>query len=77
MSLTIEEKIDRYGTFRLDAEEYKLLTRFESGHGCAIKKQGTSGGKTTICFTPTGIACFATAKCACGAELSLTDMESI
>lgn len=74
--MDIAEKVKRYGSFQMTEDEYRVRERFEKGHGCSIKHEGATGGKTTISFTPTGIGTYVSVTCACGAKLDLTDDDN-
>jgi hypothetical protein len=55
----------------------------ETGHVCSLKREngngkyaGAIGGHLSYSFTPTSIGEIVTVKCACGAELDVTDYDS-
>jgi hypothetical protein len=62
--------------FSLDEDQMIKANNWRGAHDCPITNEGAIGGKTTYCFTPTGIGTVTVVKCACGKEINLTDYES-
>jgi len=63
--------------FRMDNKELQDWKE-EHNKTCPFAdpmKQGAIGGRFTYCFTPTGLGCIKTIKCACGEEFDLTHSE--
>jgi len=68
--------------FSLTDEQCKLARDFEKNHKCPIKLDvfghknfGAIGGGFTYSFTPTGLGDIEVVRCACGAELCLTNTD--
>ena len=72
--------------FELTEKEYQKYTEWADTHECKfrIKKEwmskpmryvGPIGGEDTFCFTPTGLGTAVKVKCACGAEINLTNYD--
>ena len=72
--------------FELTEKEYQKYLEWADTHECKfrIKKEwmskslryvGAIGGADTFCFTPTGLGTAVKVKCACGAEINLTNYD--
>jgi len=68
--------------FELTDAQWIQASEFSRNHKCPIeldefgyKKMGAIGGGLTFCFTPTGLGNIEVVKCACGAELNLTEFD--
>lgn len=75
---------ERSLVFSLDAGQLSKLDIFKNEHGCKLsndsitgrKKVGAIGGQYTYSFTNTTIGTVAKVRCACGAEIDLSDYEN-
>lgn len=56
-------------------EHDQVCPHFDDGKS-PISKSGDIGGRLTFSFTPTSLGVVTVVKCACGAEVNLTDYES-
>ncbi len=70
--------------FELDERQEERLAEFRDKHPCAIldhsrmpgvNMTGAIGGQYTYLFTPTSIGVVVRVKCACGAEIDLSNYE--
>ena len=67
--------------FELTEEQQKKYEEWASTHECPYRTQGelryvgAIGGADAFCFTPTGLGIITVVKCACGAEINLTDYD--
>ena len=67
--------------FQLTDEQVKKLRKWQDTHKCKFRVKGGTlryvgsfGGEDTFCFTPTSIGgMFTVVRCACGAEVDLTE----
>lgn len=62
--------------FELNEDEIKRYAAWVEIHDKTCRffhNQGAIGGRTTFCFTITGIGVIVTVRCACDAECDLTD----
>ena len=64
--------------FELDDKQINELQEWREEHDrkCKFSKPdscGAIGGRFTYCFTPTGLGVLTSVRCACGAEVNLTD----
>ena len=61
----------------LNKDELEAFHIWNNSHKCwATEDSGTTGGRLTYCFIPTGIGVVKVIKCACGEEINVTDYES-
>jgi hypothetical protein len=71
-------------SFTVDARQEALIGAWESEHACGLpadpifggKQIGAIGGVVSYRFTPTSLGVAVVAKCACGAEINVTDFDS-
>lgn len=64
--------------FELDEVEHIKYREWRREHDKTCKNKygvGAIGGRTTFCFTPTGLGNIVVVKCACGEEINLTDVS--
>ena len=72
--------------FELTEEELKKYKEWADTHECKFRTQpswahkplryvGDIGGEDEFCFTPTGLGVITKVKCACGAEINLTNYD--
>lgn len=67
--------------FELTEEQQKKYKEWAATHECPYRTRGewryvgAIGGEDTFCFTPTGLGKIIKVKCACGAEIDLTDYD--
>ena len=67
--------------FELTEEQQKKYKEWADTHECPYRTQdelryvGAIGGADVFCFTPTGLGVITKVKCACGAEIDLTDYD--
>ena len=73
MKLLIAKKIWNYS---LDKDQKIKYEEFK-GHNCDFGYEGAIGGKYTVSFNETNLGHIATAKCACGKEVDLTDYSAL
>lgn len=72
--------------FTLDKDGLTKLSTFLDNHNKTCKyyddgtslesKSGAIGGRLTYAFTPTSLGVITVIKCACGAEVNVTDFDS-
>ena len=67
--------------FDVSPEETKAYRDWKKKHDKTCKfadpmKGGAIGGRLTYKFTPTGLGCLFSVKCACGAEEDFTDVDN-
>lgn len=62
--------------FKLNQTQTNKIALWESTHRCSVKNEGAIGGKVTFSFTPTSLGVIEKVKCACTAQLDVTDYES-
>lgn len=70
--------------FQLTQRQSEQIERWCREHKCMFTDDGQSpvcpsgaiGGRFTYTFTPTGLGVIVTVKCACGAEVDVTDYWS-
>jgi hypothetical protein len=71
-------------SFTVDAGQEALISAWESEHACGLpadpilggKQIGAIGGEISYVFAPTSLGVILVVKCACGAELNVTDFAS-
>jgi len=62
--------------FELTDEQAAQIDEWRREHECPYKyHQGAIGGRITYEFTPTGLGVAASAKCACGSEINVTNYD--
>ncbi len=61
--------------FDISDDEWERFQWWHKAHKCELSK--AREGQYTVLFTPTGIATFVSVRCACGAEVLLTDRAKI
>lgn len=61
--------------FEINEKSYKQYSDWAKEHDkkCPYLHTGSAGGRTSFCFTPTGLGIGITIKCACGASVNVTD----
>ncbi len=57
-------------------EEHNKTCKFFDDGTKVSPPGGAIGGRLTYCFTDTSLGQIAIVKCACGAEINLTDFDS-
>ena len=55
--------------------DWKILHKVECEFEDSMR-QGAIGGRWTYCFMPTGLEIVVKVKCACGAEVDITDYNN-
>lgn len=74
---TLEKRVELYGTFKLNVNEYKKYRLFCVQHKHTDINRGAIGGGTEICFMPTGVGVGVSVRCVlCGKEENITDYDS-
>lgn len=75
----LDESVSLSFPFQLDVGQRARLGEWLTKHDarCQFARNGSAiGGRLTICFTPTSLGTFVAAKCACGGEVGLTDLDA-
>jgi hypothetical protein len=69
-------------SFALTAEQVAKASEFMRNHECTLRvdeagmrQVGAIGGAAEYCFTPTALGVCETVKCACGADMNLTNYD--
>ena len=63
--------------FVMSEKEVADFDKWRKSHRCEIDEMSPAaiGGRWTFMFTPTGLGNVTVVKCACGAELEVTDVS--
>lgn len=63
--------------FVIYADEYERLEKWLEEHDktCTMQYVGAIGGRLSYEFTPTGLGVITIVRCACKAEINLTDFS--
>ena len=61
--------------FEMSKKSYKQYCDWSKEHDkkCPYLHTGAAGGRTSFCFTPTGIGIEIKVHCTCGANIDVTD----